>query len=134
MLPLALLTLILVESAAALALVALWGSARLVAHRRAGIEAELVLEGVMAEVRVAGDSATATLAPGQRTVLPPRPPAGWLATASAVRADTVPLAVLTVVVWREDGAGRPLVQRQATLLLSIQSADTATVLSNRPRW
>ncbi|HET9064500.1 MAG TPA: hypothetical protein VFN22_01605 [Gemmatimonadales bacterium] len=134
MLPFALLTLVLVEAAAALALSALLSTARLVAERRSTIEAELVLEHVLAEVRVAGDSATAALPPGGGTALPVPAIPGWRATAQARRADTLPLAALTVVVWREDGAGRPLVERRTTLLLSILSADTATMLDNRPRW
>jgi len=134
MLPFALLTLVLVEAAAALALVAMLSTARLVAERRSAIEAELVLEHVVAEVRVAGDSATAALPPGGGVALPVPAIAGWRATAQAERADTLPLVALTVVVWREDGAGRPLVQRRSTLLLSITSADTATMLDNRPRW
>lgn len=134
MLPFALLTLIMVEAAAALALVALLSTARLVSERRSAIEAELVLGSVVAEVRVTGDSATAALPPGGGVALSVPAIAGWRATAWARRADTLPLAALTVVVWRQDGAGRPLVQRRTTLLLSITSADTATILSNRPRW
>ncbi len=134
MLPFALLTLILVEAAAALALVALLSTARLVRERRSAIEAELVLGTVVAEVRVTGDSATAALPPGGGVALPVPVISGWRATAQATRADTLPLAALTVVVWRQDGAGSPLVERRTTLLLSIASADTATILSNRPRW
>lgn len=134
MLPFALLTLILVEAAAALALVALLSTARLVSERRQAILAELVIETVVAEVRVTGDSATAALPPGGGVTLPVPAIPGWRTTAAAIRADTLPLAALTVVVWREDGAGRPLVERRATLLLSITTADTATILNNRPRW
>lgn len=134
MLPFALLTLIMVEAAAALALVALLSTARLTSERRQAVEAELVLEHVVAEVRVTGDSATAALPPGGGVALHVPVIPGWQATARATRADTIPLAALTVVVWREDGAGSPLAERRATLLLSIASADTATILNNRPRW
>lgn len=134
MLPMALLALTLVEALAALALVALRSTAHLVSERRSGIEAAIVLERTVAEVRVAGDSAIATLAPGGGVNLPLTPPAGWHATARASRADTLPLVALMVVVWREDGAGAALVQRRTTLLLSLSASDTATMLSRQPRW
>lgn len=134
MLPFALLALLLVEAAAAIALVLAASEAHLVSDRRLSIEAGLALESAVAQARLAGDSVIAALTPGQYATLAAPPVVGWRTTAAAQRADTLPLAELTVSVARGDPRGGVLVQRRVTLLLSIESADTALVLDSRPRW
>lgn len=132
MLPVALLALLLVEMAAAIALGLAAGEARLVTDRRLVAEAVLAVESAAGQARVAHDSVIARLAPGERIALAVPPVASWRTSAVAARPDNAPLAALTVTVWRDDPRGGVLVQRRLTLLLSIESADTALVLDRRP--
>lgn len=134
MLPLALLTLVIVEAAAMLALLAGAVRDRILFDRRITIEAELALTTATTRARLAGDSAMAQMAPGAHIVIAVPPIAGWETTASAVRHDSTRLAALEVWVLKRDARGDPVVQRRATLLLSVGTADTAIVLSDRPLW
>ncbi len=134
MLPLALLTLLLVESAATIALTLALSETRLVADRHLAIEADLAVMSAAARLRVANDSLIAHLLPGELIHLAPPPLGPWQVTARAVRTDSQPLARLSVMAARADPRGGVLVQRRLTLLLSIQSADTALVIGSHPEW
>jgi hypothetical protein len=134
MLLLGLLGLILVEGSVAAALHFAASEARLVADRRAALDADWALATATSVVRLAADSTIAALAPGTRaTPTPPSLP-GWVVRAEVERPGAVGLVVLRLHVVSVDTNSAVQVERRGTLLLVTESADTAIVLDNRPGW
>lgn len=125
---------LLLESLAAATLGLAAARARLVGDRRLAIEAELALESAMALARVTHDQRIATLPPGATVPLAPPAISGWEVSVLAGREAATTLAWLHVAVRRRTVSGALLAGRRGTLLLVTGAADTAIVLSNRPRW
>lgn len=129
----ALAVVLLLESLAAITLVATAARVRVVADRRWAIEAGLALESAMAHARVAHDSALAALPPGAAITLAPPLVPGWRVTVHASREPATSVARLDVAVERRTSTGGLFAARRGTLLLVVGSADTAIVLDSRPR-
>lgn len=134
MLLLGLLALILVEGSAALALHLAAAEARLVADRRAALEADWALTTATTIMRLAADSTVRALGPGQVVVLMPPTVPGWDAAAEAERLGSSALVVVRVQVARGRAVDGHHAARAGTLLLARRSADTAIVLEKRPGW
>lgn len=125
---------LLLESLAAATLGLAAARTRLVGDRRLAIEAELALESAMALARVTHDQRIATLPPGAIMSLAPPGVPGWEVAVVAGREPASTLAWLHVEVRRRTATGALLAGRRGTLLLVAGAADTAIVLSKRPRW
>jgi hypothetical protein len=129
-----LLVVLLVESLAAAGLAATASAARLRADRRWAIEAEIALEGVLAEGRVVHGATLAALPASGAVLLPVSAPPPWTATVRAARLGGSDLVRLTAEVeWRPGGGGR-FAGRRGTLLVAIVASDTALVIGERPRF
>lgn len=129
-----LLVVLLVESLAAAGLAATASAARLRADRRWAIEAEIALEGALAEGRVVHAATIASLPAGGAALLPVSAPPPWVATVRADRLGASDLVRLTAEVEWRPGAGARFAGRRGTLLVAIEAADTALVIGERPRF